>query len=178
MGITGKGILKKTLEELNKLVETGIIEKYAIGGGIAHFYYIEPSVTYDLDIMIRLKPVSNNLAPLSEIYAWAEINNYEIKEEHVIIENIPVQFLPEYNSLIEEAVEFAEEILIFDTKTFIIKPEYLMAIMLQTNRSKDRERLLLFLEQTNFDHSTFKEILGKFNLNENYAKFRKKYFDK
>lgn len=169
--------MKKTLEQLNKLVELGVIEKYAIGGGIAHFYYIEPSVTYDLDVMIRIKSVSDNLAPLKEVYEWAGKNNFEIKDEHIIIENIPVQFLPEYNPMIQEAVEKAAEVLIFDTKTFIIKPEYLMAIMLQTNRSKDRERLLLFLEQTNFDSSTFKEILVKFNLSENYAKFRKKYID-
>lgn len=169
--------MKKTLEQLNKLVELGVIEKYAIGGGIAHFYYIEPSVTYDLDIIIRIKSVSNNLAPLKEIYEWARINNYEIKDEHIIIDNIPVQFLPEYNPLIEEAVEKAAEVIIFDTKTFIIKPEYLMAIMLQTNRSKDRERLLLFIEQTNYAPSTFEEILIKFNLIENYAIFRKKYFD-
>lgn len=169
--------MKKTLEQLNKLVELGVIEKYAIGGGIAHFYYIEPSVTYDLDIIIRIKSVSNNLAPLKEIYEWARINNYEIKDEHIIIDNIPVQFLPEYNPLIEEAVEKAAEVIIFDTKTFIIKPEYLMAIMLQTNRSKDRERLLLFIEQTNYAPSAFEEILIKFNLIENYAIFRKKYFD-
>jgi len=169
--------MKKTLEQLNSLVELGVIEKYAIGGGIAHFFYIEPSVTYDLDIMIRIKSVSDNLAPLKEIYDWARINNYEIKDEHIIIENIPVQFLPEYNPLIEEAVEKSAEVIIFNTKTFIIKPEYLMAIMLQTNRSKDRERLLLFLEQTNYTPSTFEEILIKFNLIENYDKFRKKYID-
>ena len=127
--------------------------------------------------MIRIKSVSDNLAPLKKIYEWAGINNFEIKDEHIIIENIPVQFLLEYNPLIEEAVEKAAEVVIFDTKTVIMKPEYLMAIMLQTNRSKDRERLLLFLEQTNYDSSTFKEILIKFNLGENYAKFRKKYID-
>lgn len=169
--------MKKTLEQLNKLVEIGLIEKFAIGGGIAHFYYIEPSVTYDLDIMVRIKSVPNNLTPLKEIYEWAEINNFDIKDEHIIVENIPVQFLPEYNPLVEDAVEKATEVLIFDTKTFIIKPEYLMAIMLQTNRSKDRERLLLFLEQTDYDPSLFEEILVKFNLIESYAKFRKKYID-
>lgn len=169
--------MKKTLEQLNKLVELRVIEKYAIGGGIAHFYYIEPSVTYDLDVIIRIQSVSNNLAPLKEIYEWARINNYNIKDEHIIIENIPVQFLPEYNPLIEEAVEKAAEVLIFDTKTFIIRPEYLMAIMLQTNRSKDRERLLLFFEQADYSPSTFEEILIKYNLIENYAIFKKKYID-
>ncbi|MEW6195435.1 MAG: hypothetical protein AB1521_09785 [Bacteroidota bacterium] len=169
--------MKKTLEQLNKLVELRVIEKYAIGGGIAHFYYIEPSVTYDLDIIIRIRSAKNNLAPLTEIYEWARLNNYEVKEEHIIIENIPVQFLPEYNLLIEEAVNNADEITIFDTKTFIIRPEYLMAIMLQTNRSKDRERLLLFFNQANYSQSVFEKILNNHHLGEKYELFKKKYID-
>jgi len=169
--------MKKTLSQLNKLVDLGIIEKYAIAGGMAHFYYIEPSVTYDLDIIIRIKSISNNMEPLKEIYEWARVNNYEVKDEHIIIDNIPVQFLPEYNPLIEEAVENASEITIFDAKSFIIKPEYLMAIMLQTNRSKDRERLILFVQQVDYSHSSLNEILMKFNLSENYEVFKRKYIN-
>ena len=44
--------MKKTLQKINALVELGIIDKYAIAGGIAQFYYIEPSITYGLDIII------------------------------------------------------------------------------------------------------------------------------
>ena len=51
--------MKKTLQILNELVVTGIINEYAIAGGMAHFYYIEPSVTYDLDLIVNL-PVDEN----------------------------------------------------------------------------------------------------------------------
>lgn len=169
--------MKKTLEKLNSLIQLGIIEKYAIGGGIAHFFYIEPSATYDLDIMIRIKPDLNKLSPLTEIYEWAHKNKYEIKDEHIIIEDIPVQFLPEYNSLIEEAVGNAAAVIIFDTGTFIIKPEYLMAIMLQTNRSKDRERLLQFFEQVEYSKPVFEELLSKYQLEEKYEIFKRRYFE-
>ncbi|HEY0088846.1 MAG TPA: hypothetical protein VGB37_08380 [Candidatus Lokiarchaeia archaeon] len=50
----------------------------------------------------------------------------------------------------EEALENAKEIKLYDLKTFILEPEYLMAIMLQINRPKDRERLLNFLKKLNF----------------------------
>jgi len=41
--------------------------------------------------------------------------------------------------------EIAQEVEIFGVRTFIIKPEYLMAILLDTYRAKDKERLVRFL---------------------------------
>lgn len=169
--------MKKTLEILNTLVIEGIVDKYSICGGMAHFYYIEPSVTYDLDIVVRFNSIKNELTPLSGLYEWARANNYEIKDEHIIIEGLPVQFLPEYNPLVCEALETAVEIIIFDTKTFIFKSEYLMAIMLETNRPKDRERLLQFLQEAEFSESLLEDIFSKFNLTEKYISFKRKSLD-
>jgi hypothetical protein len=47
-----KGVLglKKTLKVLNDLKKKGIIKDYAIAGGIATIFYVEPILTYDLDI--------------------------------------------------------------------------------------------------------------------------------
>ena len=42
------------LEALNDLKANGIIKDYAIGGGYAANYYLEPSYTYDLDILVLL----------------------------------------------------------------------------------------------------------------------------
>ncbi len=81
--------MKKTLEKINELIERGIIKAYAIGGGMGQFYYIEPSVTYDLDIIINFTSEENRLARLHSIYKWAEENNYETLEEHIIMEGIP-----------------------------------------------------------------------------------------
>lgn len=58
-----------------------------------------------------------------------------------------MKFLPAYNDLVKEALSNKSEIELYGVKTFILKPEYLMAIMLQTNRPKDRERLLKFLKE-------------------------------
>lgn len=169
--------MKKTLEKINELVESRIIKAYAIGGGMGQFYYIEPSVTYDLDIIINFASEENRLAPLQSIYKWAEENNYETLEEHIIIGGIPVQFLPAYNNLAEEALENAKEIKLYDVKAFILEPEYLMAIMLQTNRPKDRERLLRFFEEAKFSEEKFNAIIKKFNLIKEYKIFRKKYYE-
>ncbi len=77
----------------------------------------------------------------------------------------------------EEALENAKEIKLYDLKTFILEPEYLMAIMLQINRPKDRERLLKFFEEAEFSEEKFNTIIKKFNLIKEYKIFRKKYYD-
>lgn len=166
--------MKKTLEKINELAKAGIITNYAIAGGMGQFYYIEPSVTYDLDIIVNLASEKNKLNPLEPIYKWAEENNYKSIEEHIIIEGIPVQFIPAYNDLVTEALKNAVEIELYRVKTFIFKPEYLMAIMLQTNRSKDRERLIKFFEEAGFSLGEFENILEKFNLIEKYSEFKKR----
>jgi hypothetical protein len=46
----GLEIMKKTLAILNELQGNGLIEAYAIGGGVAVLFYVEPVFTSDLDI--------------------------------------------------------------------------------------------------------------------------------
>jgi len=163
--------MKKTLQKINDLVEKKIIEKYAIAGGMAQFYYIAPSVTYDLDLIVHISGEENNLNPLSPIYDWADENGYKTEGEHIIIEGMPVQFLLAYNKLVVEALQNCVGITIFNEKTFILKAEYLMAIMLQTGRMIDKERLARFFVEAEYDKEKFLELLKRFSLEETYKKF-------
>jgi len=79
--------------------------------------------------------------------------------------------------LAEEALENAKEIKLYDLKTFILEAGYLIVIILQTNRLKDRERLLKFFEEAEFSEEKFNTIIKKFNLIKEYKIFRKKYYD-
>lgn len=169
--------MKKTLEKINELCDLGIINKYAIGGGIGHFYYIEAGTTYDLDIMIILKGQTTPLISLKPIYDWAQLNGYELIDEHIVIEGIPVQFLPVYNKLINEAVEQAKQVELFGVKTYMMKPEYLMAIMLYTFRAKDKERLIKFFAECTFSIELFEELTKKFELDTKYKEFKEKYYE-
>ena len=49
-----------------------------------------------------------------------------------------------------------------------------MAIMLQTHRPKDRERLMKFLEEAEYSKEDFEDILERFNLKKLYSEFRKR----
>ena len=167
--------MNKTLEKINSLVDLGIIRNYAIGGGMGQFYYIEPTVTYDLDVMVHLNKIKDSdLDPLRKIYEWAKLNNYKDENEYIIIEGMPVQFLPAYNTLVSEAIDDANKVEMFGIETFIMKPEYLMAIMLQTGRNKDKTKLASFLDQYKYDKKAFEVILKNHNLINKFESYRAK----
>jgi hypothetical protein len=168
--------LKDTLKIINTLLEEKIIEKYAIGGSIATLFYIEPTVTYDLDIMIILPKTVHKLDQLRDIYNWAKNKKYKTKAEHIEIEGIPVQFMPAYNELIEEAIKYSKETEFEGVKTYVISPEYLVSIMIQTNRPIDRERATRFFETyKELDIVKIEEICKNFKFSDKYNHFIRKY---
>jgi hypothetical protein len=169
--------MEKALKVIKELQEKGLIKNYAIGGGIAAIFYIEPILTYDLDIFFNPSGDSDGFLVLSSIYDYLKNKGYSSEKEHILIENIPVQFLPVYNELIEEAVDEADEINYKDTKTRILKAEYLIAIMLQTYRPKDKERIVKFLAEYDIDKIRLMDIVEKFNLKEQYENFLRLYHE-
>ena len=102
---------------------------------------------------------------------------YKFDKEHVIIEGIPVQFIPVYNELVNEAVLKSVEAKYGRIKTKVLVLEYLAAIMIQTYRTKDRERLIKIFEEAEVDLRLLRKILKKYNLHDKYTEFRRRYFD-
>jgi hypothetical protein len=149
----------KALKIINGLQKSGLIKSYAIGGGIAATYYIEPILTYDLDIFFI--PGEERLDVLSPIYD--ELIKKGCRSEKLI---------PVYNRLVSEAVETAVESTYMRVKARIVRPEYLLAIALQTNRSKDRERAIQLLEQAKMDSKSLVRLLKKFGLYDRYRKLK------
>lgn len=133
-------------------------------------YYVEPLLTYDLDIFFI--PAEDRIDVLSPIYDYLKGKGCKIQREHIMIEGIPVQFIPVYNELIKDAVLRAKEVKYGRMKTKVLGLEYLAAIMLQTNRTKDRQRLVKIFQEAKVDLRLLKKILKKFSLLENYTKFK------
>jgi predicted nucleotidyltransferase len=166
--------VEKTLKVIRELKDKHIIQDFAIGGGVAVLYYTEPVLTYDLDIFFI--PVEKKLDVLSTIYTYLKEKGYKPRKEHVQIEGVPVQFIPVYNELVEEAVQNAPKVNYGRLKTQVIGLEYLVAIMLQVYRAKDRERLIKIFEETDLKPKVLRQILEKFELKEKYDDFRRIYF--
>ena len=146
--------MEKTLQVIEEMNRLGIIKAYAIGGGIAATYYIEPVLTYDLDVFFL------------PIYDFARGRGYAEEAEALIIEGFPVQFIPAYNDLVREAVTDPAILTYRDVEAKVVKAEYLAAIALQTGRSKDRERAVRLLESGSVDRAALAGILEKHSLAE------------
>lgn len=167
--------MEKTLKVLNDLKHKGLIKQYAIGGGIAVLYYAEPILTYDLDVFCLLPEEQDNLITLSPIYEYLLGKGYRTEGEHIVVEEIPVQFIPVYNELVREALDNAAEIKYKGVKSGIVELEYLLSIMLQTYRPKDRERILMLIDETQIDMTELQNIMKRHGLLKKWREFRRRY---
>jgi hypothetical protein len=167
--------VEKTLKIIKELKEKKVLKEFSIGGGIAALYYIEPLLTYDLDILFI--PIEDSIDILAPIYQYLNKKGFKTKGEHVLIEGVPVQFIPVYNDLVKEAVQYSDEVKYGRIKTKVLGLEYLIAVMLQTYRRKDRERLIKVFEEAKIDLKLLKTILKKYGLYDKYVNFKEVYFD-
>ncbi len=165
--------MEKTLAVLNDLKKRGMIAEYAIGGGMGAVFYIEPFLTYDLDIFVIIKDEAA-LDPLSRIYENLKKGGYKPKDEQVIIEGVPVQFLPAWNDLLKEAVQEARAITYQGVATRVMTVEHLLAIMLDCGRDKDRQRFLKVLAEAELDHKKMGRIADRHGLQGKYASWIKR----
>ena len=150
---------------LNELERDGVFTRYAIGGAMAATFYTEPFLTFDLDVFVVMPQTTGGLLTLAPLYDALRARGYSEQEnECIMIEGVPVQFLPAYNALLEEALNDAQEIMYEDVPARVLRSEHLLAICLQTGRSKDRERARILREQAKLDQNFLAEVLSRHQL--------------
>lgn len=115
--------MEKTLQILNALEQDGVLGRYAIGGAMGATFYVEPLLTFDLDIFVLLPSTTGGLLTLAPLYEALRARGFVEEDECVNIEGVPVQFLPAYNALVEEALSEALETLYEQTPTRLLRPE-------------------------------------------------------
>lgn len=169
--------MEKTLAVINELEREGRIGRYAIGGAVAATRYVEPIQTYDLDIFVILPVAPSGLISLTPIYNYLTQRGYAPQGETIVIEGWPVQFLPVYNPLTEEALERAIEVEFSSTPTRVFSAEHLAAIMLQTGRPKDHARLIQFFESKALDRAVLESIVARHGLTSKWENFRRRFLN-
>lgn len=101
--------MKKTIEVINELKKERLIKDYAIGGAIGVLKWVEPFFTHDLDIfIISVKETKEGVINLSPIYEYLKKRGCFWKGQWIVIEGIPVDFIPA-DALEKEAVEVVTE---------------------------------------------------------------------
>jgi hypothetical protein len=93
---------------------------------------------------------------------------YEAEQEFIKIEGLPVQFLPSFSPLTDEAIDQAQTIDFDGIQTRIMRPEHLVAILIDTGRTKDFLRINMFLEQGAVDRQLLMDVLERHNLVEKW----------
>ena len=155
----------------------GVIERYAVGGAVAATRYIEPIQTYDLVIFVIIPLSESELTSISPIYTYLARLGYKPEGECVIVEGWPVQFLPVYNELTEEALAQAVEVRFGSTPTRVLTAEHLATIMLETGRPKDHARLTQFFEFDVLNRERLIDIIERHGLTSRWETFRKRFLN-
>ena len=166
--------MKTTLQTLNLLKKEGIISGYAIGGAVAAYFYIEPTLTDDMDVFIVTKNEDGPFITLAPLYnRLKELGYSNFEKEGVVIGKWPVQFLPAGTDLEKEALDNSREDVIEGEPIRVFTAEYLMAICVKVGRAKDKIRLSQFVSEGEYDKSLFDDILKRHNLDEKWEIIRK-----
>lgn len=152
--------LSDVFRELNILKEQRAIEEYAIAGAMAFLFYTEPVRTYDLDVFVFLPPQSSFIFSMEPLYSVLRNRGFTFDAEHAMIYDTPVQFLPAYNPLVEEAVR---EAIIHDydgVPVRVVGPEHLAALALQTGGRHRRMRAEALIEDGALDREKLAVIMS------------------
>jgi len=165
--------MKETLEVLNGLKDKALIDDYAVGGGIATIFYTEPVFTYDLDVFVIVKSEpAEKIISLTSVYDYLVSKGYSWKGEHIIIEGLPVQFIPVGSGIERDAIDNAKNITYGGVKTKILSAEYLIAIALKVGRRKDFDKIGRLIDQAKVDKKTLEAVLKKYHLLEKFKKWK------
>jgi hypothetical protein len=174
--------MKQTLDVINRMEADGVMGRYAIGGAVAAYNYIEPTVTEDLDILVSFdsSPTEprTGLITIEPVLTYLRQNGYsEFRKEGLLIEGWAVQFLPVADDLDAEALARAEDVEIQinpkegSVNTRVLRPEHLVAIALRTGRPKDLIRITQFLEDQAVDIGSLRDVIDRHGLQNPWRAF-------
>lgn len=167
--------MRQTLATLLQVQREGFLDRFAIGGAVAAAYYVEAVVTEDLDVFAFLRPEASGLLILKPLYDRLRELGGEPQNEYVLISGWPVQILPAYTPLVEEAVRAASDCKYEDLAVPVLSPEYLCAIALQTGRPKDFARVHSFVTGNAVDRGRLRALVDRFSLVLRWKEYERRY---
>ena len=154
---------RAALSVIERMKREGVVAEYAVGGATALVFWTEPVATFDLDVFVILPAAHTPLVSLEPLYRWAKTNAYAADGEHLLIEGIPVQFIPAHNALADEAIAEAATLDYQGVAVRVIRPEYLIALYLEPS-ARTQERVATLREESPIDESRLASILHQYNL--------------
>lgn len=163
---------------LNEMRGAGVIADYAIFGAIAQMRYTEPVATLDIDVLVTLPTAGGALDALSPIYRFCASKGMEPEGEAIRIGAWPVQFIPVFSPLTEEAVAQAEAADYDGILVRVLRADHLAVIALSIGRAKDFARILALLESGSTTEDEIATLAFKHGLSNVWKRFKARFLDK
>jgi len=159
---------------LNKMVEAGVIDDYAVFGAVAQMRYTEAVVTLDADVLVAV-PNPDATDVLGPIYAFCRERGFEPEGEAIRVGDWPVQFIPTFSDLTEAAVRDAETGDLAGVPLRVVRADYLAVIALSVGRAKDLARILALQESGAVADPEIEALAGRFDLSSKWKDFCERF---
>jgi hypothetical protein len=168
--------MKQVAELLNAMRDAGVISDYALFGAIAQMRYTEPVATLDADVLVAVpSPQESDL--LKPIYEFCAARGYRPEGEAVRVGAWPVQFVPVFSPLTEEALEQAETANFEGVPFRVVRADHLAVIALSVGRAKDYARILGLLESGSVSREPVARLAARHGLADVWTRFEVRFLN-
>jgi hypothetical protein len=168
--------MREVAKLLNDLRDAGVINNYALFGATAQMRYTEPVATLDADVLVTV-PSPERLDVLQPIYEFCASRGFVPEGEAILVGGWPVQFVPVFSSLTEEALGHADTADFDGVPLRVLRADYLAVIALSVGRAKDFTRILALMESKSVTVEAIAKLADAYGLNEAWEDFRRKFLD-
>ena len=168
--------MKAVVDLLNAMRDKGVISNYALFGAIAQMRYTEPLSTLDAEVLVAL-PVRMKLDLLKPIYEFCAGRGYLPEGEAIRVGSWPVQFIPAFSPLTEEALERAETAPFEGESVRVVSADYLAVIALSVGRAKDYTRILGLLESGSVSREQVAQLAVRHGMADAWTRFEERFLN-
>jgi hypothetical protein len=166
--------MEEVAELLNRMVEEGVILDYAVFGAVAQMRYTEAVATFDADVLVAV-PKPDAIDVLGPIYGFCKALGYHPEGEAIRVGAWPVQLIPAFDSLTEEAIREAETADLGGTHIRVVRADYLAVIALSVGRAKDFARVLALREVNAIDDDQVSALAECHGLADAWRRFLERF---
>ena len=169
-------LMKEVAQLLNEMQASGVIFNYALFGAVAQMRYTEPVATLDVDVLVAV-PAPESLDVLTPIYKFCAAKGYEAEGEAIQVGAWPVQFIPVFNAITQEALEEADTVEFEGIPLKVVGADCLAVIALSVGRAKDFTRVLSLIESGTTTPDRIGTLAKKHGLSNSWQRFKRRFLD-
>lgn len=168
--------MKELATLLNAMREAGVILNYAMFGAVAQMRYTEPVATFDADVLVAV-PEPERLDILAPLYSFCAQQGWHPEGEAIRVGAWPVQFIPVFSPLTQEALALAETVDFEGVPFRVVTASHLAVIALSVGRPKDYARILALLDAPAVAQAKVAELAARHGLADAWEKFSRRFLD-